>query len=98
MNIFTAVKYCCILHGRVCVMPCQKPETVFLTARLKLLTYIGVWNPDMKPDQIPNVRHEYLSSCLVRTLVSEPVQDNRSDIVCGRGIGRPWPKKKQVID
>ena len=21
MNIFTAVKYCCILHGRVCVMP-----------------------------------------------------------------------------
>ena len=20
MNIFTAVKYCCILHGRVCVM------------------------------------------------------------------------------
>ena len=21
MNIFTAVKYCCILHGCVCVMP-----------------------------------------------------------------------------
>ena len=23
INIFTAVKYCCILHGRVCVMACS---------------------------------------------------------------------------
>ena len=29
MNIFTAVKYCCILHGRVCVM-LQENENISL--------------------------------------------------------------------
>ena len=26
MNIFTAMKYCCLLHGRVCVIHCQTHE------------------------------------------------------------------------
>ena len=29
MNIFTAVKYCCILHGHVCVMSVQNITAVF---------------------------------------------------------------------
>ena len=35
MNIFTAVKYCCILHGRVCVM-----ATVLLW--LSMMPFINV--------------------------------------------------------
>ena len=31
MNIFTAVKYCCILHGRVCVM------SVFYAAHVTII-------------------------------------------------------------
>ena len=30
MNIFTAVKYCCILHGRVCAMPTSVTMLRFL--------------------------------------------------------------------
>ena len=30
INIFTAVKYCCILHGRVCVMTYKKSVINFL--------------------------------------------------------------------
>ena len=31
MNIFTAVKYCCILHGRVFVMLCHLHKTIKLS-------------------------------------------------------------------
>ena len=29
IKIFTAVKYCCILHGRVCVMLFEQQEQIF---------------------------------------------------------------------
>ena len=34
MNIFTAVKYCCILHGRVCVMDIQVEKMCFSAHQL----------------------------------------------------------------
>ena len=45
INIFTAVKYCCILHGRVCVMETQLEETGFnftLTCLCNILWFIVV--------------------------------------------------------
>ena len=43
MNIFTAVKYCCILHGRVCVMFLQQ-KTVLIYNLLvdRYYKYLGV--------------------------------------------------------
>ena len=35
MNIFAAVKYCCILHGRVCVMPHRELGHIYSTTKQK---------------------------------------------------------------
>ena len=40
MNSFTAVKYCCILHGRVCVMK----RSIFLKIQMQAITINDVKN------------------------------------------------------
>ena len=47
MNIFTAVKYCCILHGRVFVMDHEKGYVtsgpiVFRKEKIFLVTYLNL--------------------------------------------------------
>ena len=42
MNIFTAVKYCCILHGRVCV---KKLPVGSMEGQSALLSSTEVINP-----------------------------------------------------
>ena len=37
INIFTAVKYCCILHGRVCVMWLIVVQIIEMNIRFALL-------------------------------------------------------------
>ena len=41
INIFTVVKYCCILHGRVCVMTFTCTRNVFFTGQqqISIMTY-----------------------------------------------------------
>ena len=46
MNIFTAVKYCCILHGRVCVMHIIILLFAYTESRFShdVKNYIQIWN------------------------------------------------------
>ena len=48
MNIFTAVEYCCILHGRVCVMLVSRPGVLVLNYLVPghfFLNLIEFWKP-----------------------------------------------------
>ena len=61
INIFKAVKYCCVLHGRVCVMSPTRSETSETGFLATSLNYIGSIRSKKKKDRQKSKRDFYKS-------------------------------------